>query len=371
MSRQSQILVVDDEAGPRESIKIILKPEFGVTAVDRGSRALELLRERQFDLVLLDLTMPEDLSGTETLEQIRDAGVDVEVIVITGQGALESAVECLRLGARDYLAKPYRAEDVRAAVHSTLAGQAARRRANGMREHLLENLSHEFRTPLHAISGYSEILCDEASESLSDAQQRALARIQLNSDRLLSYLEGLFYLAEMDSGHAPPVAREFAVHPWLDQIMDPIFRDAQHGGVDIDVRCDRTLRGFTHPDTLGRLVRALIYAAADQPSGRTIAVRVDPASGRGLRISIDPGREISGTPVGARAVELSELNLSDPLAQEVITRAAGSIQARITAEIDGSSILQIHIEVPGPTRPAVSYASATHVATALPAATAR
>lgn len=371
MSDQSQILVVDDEAGPRESIKIILKPEFGVTTIDRGSRALELLREAEFDVVLLDLTMPEDLSGTETLNAIREAGIDVEVIVITGQGALDTAVECLRLGARDYIAKPYRAEDVRAAVRSALATRSARRRATEMREHLLENLSHEFRTPLHAISGYSEILCDEASGVLSNDQQRALARIQLNSERLLSYLEGLFYLAELDSGEAIPVAREFAVRPWLEQLIDPIRRDAEHNGVAVEVSCDSALRGFTHPETLARLISALTYAAADQPSGRTIHVCAERRSDEGLSLSIDPGRGVAGDSIGQRSVELTELQLSDPLAREVIARAAGNIQARITAELDGASILRVQIEIPGPTTQASGFAPPARAAATQHSVTAR
>ncbi len=346
MSDQAQILVVDDEAGPRESLKIILKSDFGVVTTDRGSGALEILRRSPFDVVLLDLTMPHDLSGTETLRAIREAGIDVEVIVITGQGALDTAVECLRLGARDYIAKPYRAEDVLAAVQSALATRTAHRRANEMREHLLENLSHEFRTPLHAISGYSEILCDEAGPVLSDDQRRALTRIQLNSERLLSYLEGLFFLAELDAGSAPAVAREFALRPWLEQLLAPIQRDAEHNGVEVEMECDRSLVGHTHPETLARLVSALTYAASDQPSGGTIRVTARCTHERILQLSIDPGRGVAGESVGRRSAQLEDLQLADPLAREVITRAATSIGARIVTELDGGSILRIHIEVP-------------------------
>ncbi len=346
MNDQFQVLVVDDEAGPRESLKIILKSEFGVTAIDRGSAALELLRECAFDVVLLDLTMPEDLSGTQTLQAIRESGIDVEVIVITGQGALDTAVECLRLGAKDYIAKPYRAEDVHAAVSSALAARAARRRATEMREHLLENLSHEFRTPLHAISGYSEILCDEANEVLSQDQRRALARIQLNSERLLSYLEGLFFLAELDSGDMPTVSREFAVRPWLEQLIDPIRRDAEQNGVTVEIDCDRALMGHTHPETLARLISALTYAAADQPSGETIRVLARKTHERALQLSIEPGRGVAGDSVGRRSTELEDLQLADPLAREVIVRAASNINAQIVTELDGGSILRIHIELP-------------------------
>ncbi len=364
MSDQSQILVVDDEAGPRESLKIILKSEFGVTTTDRGTSALELLRETPFDVVLLDLTMPEDLSGTDTLKAIRQSGVDVEVIVITGQGALDTAVDCLRLGARDYIAKPYQAEGVRAAVQSALTARTARRRADSMREHLLENLSHEFRTPLHAISGYSEILGDEARDALSSDQRRALTRIQLNSERLLSYLEGLFFLAELDAGDLPPIAREFPVRPWLEQLIDPIRRDAAQHGVTVELACDRGLTGYTHPETLARLISAITYAAADQPSGGTIRVAARRCHDHALQLSIDPGRGVAGESVGRRSTALEDLQLADPLAREVIVRAAASLRAQIVTELDGGSILRIHIELPNPSEAAAGFSPSTHSSSA-------
>jgi len=350
MTEQSQVLVVDDEAGPRESLKIILKAEFEVTTTDRGSAALELLRDGAFDVVLLDLTMPEDLSGTQTLRAIRDSNVDVEVIVITGQGALDTAVECLRLGARDYIAKPYRAEDVRAAIRSALASRAALRRASEMRERLLENLSHEVRTPLHAISGYSEILGDEASGVLSQDQRRALARIQLNSERLLSYLEGLFFLAELDSGEVRAEPREFVVRPWLEHLLEPIRGDADEHGVDVDILCDASLTGHTHPETLARLVSALTFAAADQPSGGAVRVAAQRTRNDALQLSIEPGRQVAGESVGTRSTTLEDLEVADPLAREVILRAAASLGAHIRADMDGDSILRIHIEVPAERR---------------------
>jgi len=350
LSEPNRILVVDDEAGPRESLKIILKAEFDVCTTSRGSAALDLLAREAFDVVLLDLTMPGDLSGTQTLQAIRAAAIDVEVIVVTGQGALDTAVECLRLGARDYIAKPYRGGDVLSAIRSALAARAARKRASAMRERLLENLSHEIRTPLHAISGYSEILRDEASGALSAEQRGALARIQLNSARLQSYLEGLFFLAELDSGGIPTTVREFRVRPWLEELLQPIRRDADHNGVTVDIHCDATLTARTHPETLARLVSALTYAAADRPSGGGVRVTAERTAGGGLRLSLDPGRAPAGGQAERCLTDLEALPLADPLAREVIARAAVRLDARIVTETDGDSILRVHIQVPAGNR---------------------
>lgn len=371
MTEHSRVLVVDDEAGPRESLKIILKSEFEVTTTDRGSTALELLAEQDFDIVLLDLTMPDDLSGTETLRRIRDTAIDVEAIVITGQGALDTAVDCLRLGARDYIAKPYRAEDVRNAIRAALAARTARHRASEMREHLLENLSHEFRTPLNAISGYTEIIADEGNEILSDEQRHALARIELNSKRLLSYLEGLFFLAELDSGGAPTGAREFAVRPWLDQLVLPIRRDAENNGVTVAVQCDSALTGRTQPETLGRLLSALTYAAADQPAGGRLRVAASRLPDGSLQLSLDPGRTRAPESVGSRCAGLEDLRLTDPLAREVIHRSAASLGARIMTEMDDDSILRVHLQVPCGASPKDGFAATPHAATSSLTAQAR
>ncbi len=198
MESKPKILIVDDEEGPRESLKIILKPEFDVTALARGSEAIELLRDGSYGVVLLDLTMPEDLSGTDTLQAIRTAGVDVEAIVISGQGAADPIMACVNLGAYRYIKKPYRADEVLSAVRAALEERTARKRAEEMRERFLGSLSHELRTPLNAIVGYTEILNDEASDTLAQEHRHALAR-------LLAIL--LYEATEEDGGSASVTAR--------------------------------------------------------------------------------------------------------------------------------------------------------------------
>jgi DNA-binding response OmpR family regulator len=345
MNQRAQVLVVDDEAGPRESLKIILKPEFEVTATAQGSQALELLRQGSFEVVLLDLTMPDDLSGTETLRAIREADVDVEAIVITGQGTIDTAVECLRLGARDYIAKPYRAEDVRCAVRKALAVRSARRRASSMREALLGNLSHEIRTPLNAIVGYSEILHEEAKSTLTPDQRQALARIQLNSERLLSYLDGLFFLAELDAGDFPNLCRAIVLHPWLERLLQPIRREAEQSGVTFDLQCDPTLAWHTYPEILSRLVSALSYASADQPEGATIGV-IAQSDGEVLTISIEPRGPSALHPGQYSRVPLEEVGLGDPLAREVVSRAADMLGATVYAETTDTHLFRITIVLP-------------------------
>ena len=351
MDPKSNVLVVDDESGPRESLKMLLKPEFEVASTPRGSEALRLLQENDYEVVLLDLTMPEDLSGTETLRAIRAANIDVEAIVITGQGTLDTAVECLRLGARDYIAKPFRGNAVISSVRNAIASRAARKRAVQIREQFLGNLSHEFRTPLNAIVGYSEILHDEAGDRLTNEHRRALSRIQRNSERLLSYLEGLFFLAELDSGDLPLRPRQFEVRPWLEKLLEPIRRDAADGGIAIELACAEELYGYSDPETLARLMSVLVYEATAATADSLVSVSAVLTIRGDIELAVehDP-RSAAGEPNAQAepAVEDAEQPTAvsgEKIAGDVISRAARTLEAHIESTVLESGRHRVRVRI--------------------------
>ena len=86
------ILVADDERGPRESLRMILEPTHKVLQAESGVEALEILRTESVDLLTLDLNMP-GMKGEEVMRTVRAEYPNVEIIVITGCGTLESAAE--------------------------------------------------------------------------------------------------------------------------------------------------------------------------------------------------------------------------------------------------------------------------------------
>ena len=102
---QSLVLIVDDETGVRESLRFLLDRHFRVQAVSSGEAALQVLLRETVDVILLDLTMP-GIGGVETLARIREVDEAVEVVIITGYGSYQSAVDALRLRAFDYITKP-------------------------------------------------------------------------------------------------------------------------------------------------------------------------------------------------------------------------------------------------------------------------
>jgi len=107
-----KILVIDDESGIRSSLKGILEDEgFSVKATDTGEKALQLLKTENFDLILLDIWLPE-MNGIEVLEKIKSQGENAQVVMITGHGSVESAVRATKLGAFNFLEKPLSLEKV-------------------------------------------------------------------------------------------------------------------------------------------------------------------------------------------------------------------------------------------------------------------
>jgi DNA-binding NtrC family response regulator len=109
--KKEAVLVVDDEAGPRESLRMILKPIYEVHTASDGQEAHKVIQSKDIDVVTLDLNMP-GLSGIETLKGIRKLKPNMEVIVITGYGTLTNAQEAIRLGAGDFISKPFNVADV-------------------------------------------------------------------------------------------------------------------------------------------------------------------------------------------------------------------------------------------------------------------
>jgi response regulator RpfG family c-di-GMP phosphodiesterase len=105
------VLIVDDEIGPRESLRMILKSNYNVFTVENGNAAIQMVQQIRMDAVTLDLKMP-GLSGIDTLKEIRMIDPDLMIIIITGYGTLKSAIEAIRYGVFDYIPKPFNVPEI-------------------------------------------------------------------------------------------------------------------------------------------------------------------------------------------------------------------------------------------------------------------
>jgi len=157
MSRQLNILVVDDQESMRDSCQQTLcRSGYQVDTAEDGKKGLERLKEKSYELVILDLKMP-GLNGLEVLKKIKEDDPEVVVIVITGHATIESAVDAMKNGAFDFIPKPFTPESLRLIV----------KRALTTRELTLENvlLRNELKTGLG-----SQIVIG-SDESMKDVEQ--------------------------------------------------------------------------------------------------------------------------------------------------------------------------------------------------------
>jgi putative two-component system response regulator len=154
-----KILIVDDEIGPRESLRMILKPNYNVFTVENGYAAIQMVRQIEPDIVTLDLKMP-GLSGIDALKEIREIAPDVIVIIITGYGTLQSAIEAIRYGVFDYISKPFNVPEIMGIIDKSVQ----RKKLNLK---IKEFLSHFFDEPGKGSTEDSDFLVENGIKGLA------------------------------------------------------------------------------------------------------------------------------------------------------------------------------------------------------------
>ena len=179
-SRKFTLLVVDDEEGPRQSLRMVFRNDFNVHTVDSGEKALAYTRENTVHVAILDIRMSGS-TGIEILQDLKQIDSRIEVIMLTAYETLETARQALRLGACDYLSKPFDLSTIRNAaaralhlrkISDTLASTAGRLQELNLRlsdialreemarttNEIYAGVIHDLNNPLTVISGYVQLL---------------------------------------------------------------------------------------------------------------------------------------------------------------------------------------------------------------------
>src|SRR6266567_6207850 len=182
-----QILVIDDEMGPRESLRMLLKPSYQVHTAENVETGLQLLQEKRPDTIVMDIRMP-GMNGIDGLRKIREIDPHLSIIMLTGFGALETAKEAVRLGANDYISKPFDTGEMRDVIgrnvertrlHRTSEHDAAE--IKELNNRLLKELAqkerlaslgqasaefvHDLGNPLTIVWGYVQLLAKKLEQS--------------------------------------------------------------------------------------------------------------------------------------------------------------------------------------------------------------
>lgn len=133
---KGKILVVDDEKSMRDILQIFLGNEgYSVSVASNGKAAIEDVKKDIFDLIITDMKMPK-ASGLDLLKSTKQISPDTIVVIITAFGSTDSAVEAMKLGAYDYLQKPFQMDEIRLVVKNALEKQELRKDVSVLKEHL-------------------------------------------------------------------------------------------------------------------------------------------------------------------------------------------------------------------------------------------
>lgn len=251
-----QVLVIDDEMGPRESLRMLLKPNYQVYTADCVDAGIKLLKEKQPDAVITDIRMP-GASGIDGLRRIREIDPHVAVIMLTGFGALETAQEALRLGANDYINKPFDAREMREVIGRNVertrlyrTGVNAAEEIKELNNRLLKELAqkerlaslgqasaefvHDLGNPLTIVWGYVQLLAKklEQSEKENGAKSQNAKELQIIEQNVRLCRELLTMWQSYGSVEAAP-HKPISVSAIVREVVKGVSGMAAQNGVEL------------------------------------------------------------------------------------------------------------------------------------------
>jgi signal transduction histidine kinase len=295
-----QVLVIDDEMGPRESLRMLLKPNYQVHTADCVEAGIKLLKEKHPDAVITDIRMP-GASGIDGLRRIREIDPHVAVIMLTGFGALETAQEALRLGANDYISKPFDAREMREVIGRNVertrihrTGMNAAAEIKELNNRLLKELAqkerlaslgqasaefvHDLSNPLTIVWGYVQLLAKklEKSEKENGAKGPTSAKeLQIIEQNVRLCRELLTMWQSYGSVEAAP-HKAISFSALVREVVKGIGPMAVQNGVDLKCYiCDDSCTLFGDSVQMTRAIQNVIInalqAAAEKKGAVTIS----------------------------------------------------------------------------------------------------
>ncbi|MBZ0269132.1 response regulator [bacterium] len=246
--RTGKILVIDDEENIRATLEEFLTlTGYRVTTAANGAEGLDRLGAASFDLVLSDLKMP-GVDGIAVIEWVKETQPDLPVVVMTGFATVDSTIRALRLGAEDYLLKPFSLDEIERTIESCLEKRRLReenteltaanerlREIERIKDDLLATVSHEFRTPLTAMKGFLSLMRLTDQDNLRSDQLHALQALNDNAERLDLMICNLLTLVEAQDGAYRPILEPSKIGPFLTEVVETLAETHELGAMEVDV----------------------------------------------------------------------------------------------------------------------------------------
>lgn len=251
MSKQ-RILVVDDHELLLAGVQDILETEgYAVSTATDGVQALQVMENVCPALIVADIMMPRmDGYGLYEAVRSRPEWVPIPFIFLTAKADREDRLKGKYLGAEDYITKPFDPQELVIAVHARIERAQAVRQVteteiDQLKQQIVTVLSHEMRTPLTYVRGYTELALDDVSSLSPDALEDFLSGIKRGSDRLTRLVEDFLFLIQVDTGQAEKEFNRLAcMHHDLGAILEQIVQQHEEQAT----ACGVTLKTIVEPD---------------------------------------------------------------------------------------------------------------------------
>jgi two-component system sensor histidine kinase/response regulator len=296
-----RILVIDDELGLREGCRRALRRHgYEVEVAATGREGLNKVQETNPGLVLLDVMMP-DISGIELLQTIHQHNPDIVCIIITGYATVELAVAAMKLGAYDFIAKPFSDDNLVLAVEKGLEKhrleQEARRlqrieaeaarltQEKAMLEELdrvksafMRKVAHELRAPIAAIESFMNSILEGygSPEVKRLMQERAAQRAR----ELLELVDDLLNLSRIKEVKLETAEQEVSLQKILEQVLDLHGPEAERKEITLEVDCQDCPPIRADPAHIKQLWTNLISNAIKYtPQGGSVSVHLGTEGG--------------------------------------------------------------------------------------------
>ena len=205
MEAKLRVLVIDDEQGLREMLLFTLGNEgYEVSTAVNGEEGVKKAIDGDFDIVITDIKMPV-MDGITVLNKIKEIKPKTEVIMVTGNGTMESAIECLRKGAFDYINKPVNLDELLAVLQKAYdmiqlkKDLVSMKKLDKLKDDFFSMVTHELRTPLTAIGGSVKMLMGDYAIS-EDQKGELFIIMNRNVGKLRGLIDTILDFSKMEAG---------------------------------------------------------------------------------------------------------------------------------------------------------------------------
>lgn len=296
--KKDKILVVDDTAINLQLIKSVLEREGNVSLVTvlDGKSAIRKAKTNYFDLILLDIMMPE-MDGFEVCKILKSYPTtkDIPIIFLTALNGPKNIQKAFQYGAVDYISKPFSREELISRVHLHISlkrtreelvkAKRAAEAATEAKAIFLANMSHELRTPMNGIIGMVDIL---KRTELTDVQFEYLNIIESSGENLLTIINDILDLSKIEAGHMELESIPFSLKDELRRVINIMQILADKKKLSVILRLDEKIPVFVKGDPvrLKQIIINMVNNAIKFTEKGSITISVEKKSEENGRVQL-------------------------------------------------------------------------------------